>query len=97
MGVNSNTGGLDSGTLIGIIVSVVIAGIGAVVMLLKGRKDAANAARQQLQNDMIIQKMDIFQGGQMLGQIKAGPTEANDERVIANPVYEQDESASEKK
>eukprot|EP00729_Bicosta_minor_P024119 gene24119-14118_t len=38
----STSGGLDTGTIVGIVVSVVIAGIGMIFMLVKGKKDAEN-------------------------------------------------------
>eukprot|EP00729_Bicosta_minor_P022836 gene22836-25530_t len=53
-GSSSGGGGLDSGTIIGIVVSVVIAAIGGVVMLLKSRKDSQTT-------EMIMEKMDTLQ------------------------------------
>ena len=38
----STSGGLDTGTIVGIVVSVVIAGIGMIFMIVKGQKDAEN-------------------------------------------------------
>lgn len=54
-GGSTSGGGLDTGTIIGIVVSVAIAGIGGIVMFLKSRKDSQTT-------EMIMQKMDTLQG-----------------------------------
>jgi hypothetical protein len=48
----SGSEGLDAGTLVGIILSVVIAGIGGIIMLRKSRKDEVNQKllMQQMEN-----------------------------------------------